>query len=105
MMITEYLKLTLRHIRRRKGIALVNIAGLAVGFASCILVFYFIRDELSFDRFHTHIDSIYEVKSKVSYNSGPDVFLETEGPITPTLAADFEEVEAATRFGESRIDC
>jgi putative ABC transport system permease protein len=103
MMITEYLKLTLRHIRRRKGIALVNIVGLAVGFASCILVFYFIRDELSFDRFHTHIYSIYEVKSKVSYNSGPDVFLETEGPVTPTLAADFEEVEAATRLAKVEL--
>ncbi len=100
IMIKEYLKLTLRHIRHRKGTAFVNIVGLAVGFACCILVFYFIRDELSFDRFHTHIDSIYEVKSKVTYNGGSEVYKETEGPVAPTLAADFVEVEAATRLAK-----
>ncbi len=102
IMLKEYLKLTLRHIRRRKGTALVNIVGMAVGFASCILVFYFIRDELSFDRFHTNIDSIYEVKSKVTYQSGSEVDRETEGPVAPTLAMDFAEVEAATRL--SKVD-
>jgi len=103
IMIKEYLKLTFRHIRRRKGIALVNIGGLAVALASCILVFYFIRDEFSFDRFHTYIDSIYEVKSKVITKSGSEVFFETQGPVGPTLASDFLEVEAATRMAKADL--
>ncbi len=102
-MIKEYLKLTFRHIRRNKGTALVNIGGLAVGLAACILAFYFIRDEFSFDRFHTHIDSIYEVKSTVTYSSGSQVYLETEGPVGPALAADFSEVEASTRLAAARL--
>ena len=97
-MIKEYLKLTFRHIRRRKGLAVINIGGLAIGMAACILVLYFIRDEYSFDRFHTHIDSIYEVKSFVSYSGNSPVFLETQGPVAPTLAEDFMEVEAASRL-------
>ncbi len=44
-MIKEYLKLTLSHIRRRKGLAMINIGGLAVGLATCIFAFSFIRDE------------------------------------------------------------
>lgn len=103
IMIKEYLKLTFRHSRRRKGVALINMGGLAVALASCILVFYFIRDEFSFDRFHTHIDSIYEVKSKVMYKGDSEVFLETEGPVGPTLAADFYEVEAATRMAKADL--
>lgn len=103
LMIKEYLKLTFRHIRRRKGIASVNIGGLAVALASCILVFYFVRDEFSFNRFHTHIDSIYEVKSTVTHKSGSEVFLETKGPVAPTLASDFQEVEAATRMTKADL--
>ena len=102
-MIKEYLKLTFRHIRRNKGTALVNIGGLAVGLAACILVFYFIRNEFSFDRFNTHIDSIYEVKSTVTYSKGSPVYLETEGPVGPTLAADFSEVEASTRLAAAQL--
>lgn len=103
IMIKEYLKLTFRHIKRRKGIAIVNIGGLAVGMASCILAFYFIRDEFSFDRFHAHIDSIYEVKSKVTLKSGSEFYKETEGPVAPTLASDFPEVEAATRMAKADL--
>ncbi len=103
IMIKEYLKLTFRHIKRRKGIAIVNIGGLAVGLASCILVFYFIRDEVSYDRFHTHIDSIYEVKSRITLESGSEFFKETEGPVAPTLASEFLEVEAATRMAKVDI--
>jgi len=103
IMIKEYLKLTFRHIKRRKGTALINIGGLAVGLASCILVFYFIRDEFSFDQFHTHIDSIYEVKSKVTLKSGSEFYRETQGPVAPTLASDFQEVEAATRMAKADL--
>lgn len=102
-MIKEYLKLTLRHIRRRKGTAFVNIGGLAIGLAACILVFYFIRDELSYDRFHTHIDSIYELKAKVAYKSDTVIFVDSAGPAGPTLVSDFPEVESATRLVKSDV--
>ncbi len=97
-MIKEYVKLIWRHIRRRKGLAIINIGGFAVGLAACILAFFFIRDEFSFDRFHAYIDSIYEVKSVITYSGGPQVSLETQGPVAVTLAANFPEVEAATRL-------
>ncbi|MFC2157660.1 ABC transporter permease [Acidobacteriota bacterium] len=102
-MIKEYLKLTLRHIRRRKGTAIVNIGGLAVGLAACILVFFFIRDEFSYDRFHKHIDSIYEVKSIITYGESTEVYMETQGPVGQALVSDFMEVEAATRMSKSEM--
>lgn len=99
-MIRNYLKLTLRNMRRRPGFTVVNIGGLSVGLACCILAFFFIRDEYSFDRFHTHIDRIYEVKSKIWRDEGSLISLETQGPVGPTLAADYPEVEAATRLAK-----
>jgi putative ABC transport system permease protein len=100
-MIGNYLKLTLRHVRRRPEFAAVNIGGLAVGLAGCILAFFFIRDEFAFDRFHSHVERIYEVKSKIlAGDKDNPVFLETQGPVGPTLAANFREVEAATRLAK-----
>ena len=101
-MIGNYLKLALRHMRRRPEFAAVNIGGLAVGLAGCILAFFFIRDELSFDRFHDRVERIYEVKSKIQAGDDP-VFLETKGPVGPALAAEFQEVEAATRLARAEV--
>lgn len=102
-MIRNYLKLAMRNMRRRPGFTVVNIGGLSVGLACCILAFFFIRDEYSFDRFHTHIGRIYEVKSKIWVDEGAPIFLETQGPVGPTIVADYPEVEAATRLAKTDV--
>jgi len=102
VMIGNYLKLALRHARRRPEFAAVNIGGLAIGLAGCILAFLFIRDEYAFDRFHSHIERIYEVRSRVG-RENDWVYLITQGPVGPALASDFQEVEAATRADKAEV--
>jgi putative ABC transport system permease protein len=103
-MIMNHLKLTLRRSARHPGFALVNVGGLSIGLAACILAFFFIRDEKAFDRFHAGVDRIYEVRSaKIRGGTGGEVFLETRGPVGPALAAEFPEVEAATRLAKSEV--
>lgn len=60
-MIKNYLKIALRNIRNHKGYSFINIFGLAVGMACCILILLWVQDELSYDRFHEHRDRIYRV--------------------------------------------
>ena len=48
----HHLKATFRNMIRHKGYAFLNIFGLAVGMACCLLVVLFVRDELGFDRYH-----------------------------------------------------
>jgi len=102
-MIRNYLKLTMRGMRRRPGFTVVNVGGLSVGLACCILAFFFIRDEYSFDRFHAHIGRIYEVKSKIWVDEGAPIFLETQGPVGPTIVTDYPEVEAMTRLAKTDV--
>jgi putative ABC transport system permease protein len=102
-MFTNYLKLTWRDARRRPGFALVNIGGLSIGLTACLLAFLFIRDEAAFDRFHDGVERIYEVRSTLERGPGADVFLETQGPVGPALAAGFPEVEAATRLAKTEV--
>lgn len=60
-MLQNYLKIALRNLRRRKAYTLINVLGLALGFASAILIFSFVKFHLSFDTFHTKKDRIYRI--------------------------------------------
>jgi len=94
----NYLLVALRSLRRQKGYAFINVFGLAVGIAGCLLAGLFVRSELTFDRFHDNADRI--VRAWVHEDYGPDEqFTNTVTPLPlgPTLAAEVPEVEAFTR--------
>lgn len=60
-MVKNYLKLALRNLFKSKSTAFINIGGLSIGFLCALLIFTYIKKELSFDRFHTNVDNIYRV--------------------------------------------
>jgi putative ABC transport system permease protein len=60
-MLKNYLKTAFRSMKRHKGYAFMNISGLAVGMACCILILLYIQYELSYDRYHPHADHIYRI--------------------------------------------
>jgi putative ABC transport system permease protein len=61
VMLKNYLKIAFRNLKRHKGYAVMNILGLAVGMACCILILLYVQYELSYDRYHTHADRIYRI--------------------------------------------
>lgn len=61
-MLRNYAKIALRNINRNKGYSFINVAGLAVGMACCILIMLWVLDETSFDRFHVNADRIYRIE-------------------------------------------
>ena len=58
-MFKNYLKIALRNIRKHKGYSFINIAGLAIGVAACLLLFFWVQDELSYDRHHQNVDQAF----------------------------------------------
>lgn len=102
IMIRNYIITALRLMRRRPEFAAVNIGGLAVGLAGCILAILFIHDEYAFDRFHDDVDRIYEVRSEIG-SGDRKISLETQGPVGAMLAAGFPEVQAATRLARDEV--
>lgn len=60
-MLKNYLKIARRTIQKHKTYSAINIVGLAVGMACCLLIFFWVQDELKFDRFHRNADKIYLV--------------------------------------------
>lgn len=89
-MVLHYLRLALRNMIRHPGYAGINILGLAIGITCCMLILLYIRNELSYDRFHDHADRIYRVVNGNSARTPPAV--------GPALKELFPEVEEYARM-------
>ena len=95
---TNYLKIALRNFRRHKGYSLINIFGLGVGIAGCLLILLFVREELSFDRFHEQTDAIYRLVKHTDAGGESSVSVEMPPPLGPALEAGLPEVQHTVRF-------
>ena len=96
-MFKNYLKITLRNIGRNKAYSLINISGLAIGMACCILILLWIQDELSFDRFHRHANRLGRVIAEVEY-SGQRPWAVTEAPLAQALKKEYPDIVQTTRI-------
>jgi putative ABC transport system permease protein len=97
-MLKNYLTIALRNISRHKGYTFLNVSGLAVGIASCILIFFFIRNELSYDTYHQDADRLYRVAIDIQSKADNRVFAQTGAPLVSALKKDFPQVEQAVQL-------
>ena len=97
-MFQNYLSVALRNLRRHPAYSLINIAGLAIGMATCVLILLYIHDELSYDWYHPHADRVYRIVDDIE-SGGQTV--QTAGTPTgwgPALKRDFPEIELLVRM-------
>jgi putative ABC transport system permease protein len=90
-------KTALRGIKKHKGYSFINIFGLALGLACCIVIVMWIRDERSFDRFHKNFDNIYRIVADWPKN-GWDGVDATPQPLGPLIIEQVPEVSDMVRF-------
>ncbi len=94
----NYFQVALRKVRRQKGYAFINIAGLAVGLACSVLMMLWIADERGFDRFHQSGDSIYRLVTETRNENASILDARAPTPTAPALKAEFPDVEDFCRF-------
>jgi putative ABC transport system permease protein len=97
-MIKNYLLTALRNIRKHKGYSFINIAGLAIGMACCLLILIFILTELSYDRFHARADRIYRLGLNAVMGERIIHMPISNNPTATVLLKDYPEVENAVRI-------
>ena len=97
-MFKNYLKISLRTIKRHKSYSFINIAGLSVGMTCCILIFLWVHYEFSFDRFHENFDNIYRVISETETSQQTSLIPRTPNPLGPYLKENFPEVVNFIRY-------
>src|ERR1700712_2363666 len=92
-MIRNYIKTAWRSLSRNKSYAAINIVGLAIGIAACLLIFLIVTFETSFDNFHKNKDRIYRI---ITANHGPNGIHYDGGVPLPTaegLRIDFPQLK------------
>jgi putative ABC transport system permease protein len=97
-MLMNYLVVALRNMLRHKGYSLINVAGLAMGMACFILIVLWVRDELSYDKFHLNADRLYLVTDYEKYADGDELNFSVNPPeLAPTLIREYPEIVDACR--------
>jgi putative ABC transport system permease protein len=97
-MFKNYCKTAFRNLVRNKKFSLINISGLAIGIASCILIFLVVKYELSYDRFQPGYNHIYHVATEDKFPGGVEYTPGTPFPAREALRAKFPQITIGTLF-------
>ena len=98
-MVTNYLKIAWRVLVRQKLFSIINIMGLAIGMAACLLIVQYVSFETSYDSFHKNAERIYRIKHQ-NYSQGNLIenLPRTYSAVGPALLSQFPEVQQMTRI-------
>lgn len=104
-MIQNYIKIAWRNILNNRGYATINIVGLAIGLACCLLIVIYVQNELSYDKYHVNKDRIFRIVHDYrEVGSTEQHQIWGNAPIGEALKADFPEIEKIVQFsGQTSI--
>ncbi len=98
-MFRNYLKSAYRNLSKHKAYTFINIIGLSVGLASCLLIANFLNNELSFDLFHKESHNIYRINHLMADNTGAITKMANTPPaLVPGIRSNFPEIKKATQL-------
>ncbi|HTF17481.1 MAG TPA: ABC transporter permease [Chryseolinea sp.] len=96
-MFRSYLVIAWRNIVRSKAYSIINVTGLSLGVACCLLLALYIQDELSYDQYHSRLDDLYRVTT--TFEGAVNSTMGTSSPpIANALSSEIPEVEFAARI-------
>jgi len=96
-MLRNFIIIALRQMRRNKIFSFINIAGLSIGVACCLLLVLYVQDDLRYDRHHTDADRLYRITTGFNFNDYKPV-PRTSPPIAWTIKDEVPEFETVTRI-------
>jgi putative ABC transport system permease protein len=96
----NYLKITARRLLRQRTVSLINIFGLTIGLAACLLIYLYVRHELSYDTYHPNADRVARLTTTL-HSAGSDVDVAIAPfPAGGNLLRNFPEVQAVARIDD-----
>lgn len=95
IMLRAYFKIGLRVLVRNKVYSFINLFGLGTGMACSLLIYLWVQDEVSFDRFHEHVDHLYHIE----FDQGNvQTFSSTPSELAPAIQEQIPEIEKVSRY-------
>ena len=94
-MIRNYFRVAFRSLFRNKGFSITNVSGLAIGMTCTLLILLWVKDERTYDKFHSHYDNIYQVMAHRDFNN--QIFTDQNMvlPLAGALQAGIPEIKSA----------
>ena len=97
-MFRNYWKIAWRNLTKNKAFTLINVLGLALGLTTCLLIVFYVFDELSYDRYNEKLERIYRVNTDVGFGGNTHVNATSPPPLAAALKAAYPGVEEVARF-------
>ena len=97
-MLKNYIKIALRHLGRHRSYTVINVAGLAIGIATCLLILLYVQEEVHYDRFHDKADRIYRIVHDRALSGSEEHLATVPLALGPALRQDFPEVAGVVRL-------
>jgi putative ABC transport system permease protein len=97
-MFKNYIKTAFRSLLKNKGFTAINILGLALGLGACLLIVFYVADELSYDRYNTKSERIFRVNADLKLGENRKDYAVVMPPLAKTLVAEYPYVEDAVRI-------
>ncbi|MCU0290181.1 MAG: ABC transporter permease, partial [Acidobacteria bacterium] len=97
-MFKNYFQITLRNIKKHKGYSFINIFGLAIGMACCLMISLWVLDELSYDKFHKNAPYLYRVEENQNFSERVFHVFVTPHALAPAIVKEISEIKDATRY-------
>ena len=97
-MLKNYLKVAFRNLIRYKTYSFINIIGLAVGIACCLLILLYIQNELSYDKFNKNADRIFRINTDIKFGATELAIPVCSDMMGHLLKQDYPQVEEYTRI-------
>jgi len=94
----NYTKTAIRSLRKNKGFTIINILGLALGLATCLLIVLYVADELNYDRYNDKALRIYRVNEDLKLGGNSVKYAVCMAPLAKTLISEYPFVENAARI-------
>jgi putative ABC transport system permease protein len=100
-MLKNYITIAFRNLRKHRFYTFINILGLAVGIASCLIILLYVTNELNYDRHHKFADRIYRIDCEIKFGPNHLRLAVAPAPMSEALRSDYPEVETSGRFWNS----
>ncbi|MDO8270696.1 MAG: hypothetical protein Q7U82_02080, partial [Gammaproteobacteria bacterium] len=97
-MFSHYFNIGLRTLLREKSYSLINIAGLSIGIACCMILGLYLTHELTSDRHHTNNERVFRIVNEFGLNCNVDYAAVTSTQLAPLLQEQYAELELAGRL-------
>ena len=98
MLFQSFFKISYRNMWRNKGYSAINIIGLAIGIAACLLTFSFVSFELSYDNFHPDVNRLYRVNQTMIWRPEGGIFNSTGPALAQALKDNYPEIQEVLRI-------